>query len=113
MRKRDVQADILALLSDGKIWTMQKIADEIEVHYSTVFRHIHALSYRFNIEIFCGGEKKGGVQLIIERKVSIEKLNNQEIDLIIVHLLQIKEKTESIEKFIYDLNKMKREEKEA
>ncbi len=112
MRRRDVQADILALLQNGRIWTIQRIADEIEIHYSTAFRHIHALSYRFNINIFRGGEKKGGVQLIIERKVSVENLNNRELDLIIVQLLQIKEKTESIEKFIYDLNKMKIE-KEA
>lgn len=59
MKMRDIQADILALISDGKTWPMRRIAEEIEVCYKTVYRHIHALSYRHDIVIFCGGKNKG------------------------------------------------------
>ena len=86
MKRRDIQADILSVISDGKIWSMREIAERIEVSYKTVYRHIHELSYRFNIQISCGGVQKGGVQLILERKISIELLTDEDIELIIITL---------------------------
>ena len=62
-RKSSTTADILNILSDGKIHTLQEIADEIEVHRNTVQRHIESLSYRYPIETFSGGDKRGGVYL--------------------------------------------------
>ena len=63
LRKSSITADILNFISDGKVHTYQEIADEVEVSYSTVRRHIQSLSYRYPIETFCGGDKRGGVYL--------------------------------------------------
>ena len=63
LKKSSITADILNVLSDGKVHTTQEIADEIEVSKRTVIRHIQSLAYRYPIETFHGGDKKGGVQL--------------------------------------------------
>ena len=63
LKKSSITADILHVLSDGNVHTMQEIADEVEVSRCTVQRHIQSLSYRYPIETFCGGDKKGGVYL--------------------------------------------------
>lgn len=63
LKKSSITADILNVLVDGEIHTIQEIADTVEVSYSTVKRHIQSLSYRYPIETFCGGDKKGGVYL--------------------------------------------------
>ena len=63
LKMSSITADILNILSDGKVHTMQEISDEIEVSRRTVIRHIQSLSYRFPIETFCGGINRGGVYL--------------------------------------------------
>ena len=63
LKKSSITADILNILSDGKVHTMQEIADEVEVCRKTVYNHIQSLSYRYPIETFHGGDKKGGVYL--------------------------------------------------
>lgn len=63
LRKSSITADILHVLNDGKIHTLQEIADEVEVSKWTVHRHIQSLSYRYPIETFVGGDKRGGVFL--------------------------------------------------
>ena len=63
LKKSSITADILHVLNDGKIHTLQEIADEVEAHKSTIKRHIQSLSYRYPIETFHGGDKKGGVYL--------------------------------------------------
>lgn len=63
LKKSSITADILHVLHDGKVHTLQEIADEVEVSYCTVQRHIQSLSYRYPIETFKGGDKKGGVFL--------------------------------------------------
>ena len=63
LRKSSITADILHVLNDGKIHTMQQIADEVEVSERTIRRHIQSLSYRYPIETFKGGDKRGGVFL--------------------------------------------------
>ena len=63
LKKSSITADILHVLNDGKIHTLQEIADEVEAHKSTIKRHIQSLSYRYPIETFKGGDKKGGVFL--------------------------------------------------
>ena len=63
LRKSSITADILHVLSDGKVHTMQQIADEVECSWHTVQRHIQSLSYRYPIETFVGGDKRGGVFL--------------------------------------------------
>lgn len=108
MRKRNIQADIFAVISDGKIWTIKNIAEEIEVHYNTVYRHIHDMAYRLDIRFYTG-RLNGGIQLILERKVSIEKLTNEDIDVIIITLSTLELKSEGIQYFIYQLSKYKKE----
>ena len=63
LRKSSITADILHVLNDGKVHTLQEIADEVEVSERTVRRHIQSLSYRYPIETFVGGDKRGGVFL--------------------------------------------------
>ena len=63
LKKSSITADILYILSDGKIHQMQDIADEIEVSRKTIVRHIQSLSYRYPIQTFCGGINRGGVYI--------------------------------------------------
>ena len=63
LKKSSITADILNILSDCKVHTLQEIADEVEVHKNTVLKHIQSLSYRYPINTFCGGINRGGVQL--------------------------------------------------
>lgn len=63
LKKSSITADILNVLTDCKIHTLQEIADVVEVSKKTVQRHIQSLSYRYPIETFCGGINKGGVYL--------------------------------------------------
>ncbi len=109
MRKRNIQADIFAVISDGKVWTIKEIAEEIEVHYNTVYRHIHDMAYRLDIRFYTGRLNGGGIQLILERKVSIEKLTTKDIEVIIITLSTIELKSEGIQYFIYQLTKFKKE----
>lgn len=63
LKKSSITADILNVLSDCKVHTIQDIACKVEVHYNTVRRHIQSLSYRYPIQTFCGGINRGGVYL--------------------------------------------------
>lgn len=63
LKKSSITADILNILSDCKVHTLQEIADEVEVHKNTVAKHIQSLSYRYPINTFCGGINRGGVCL--------------------------------------------------
>lgn len=63
LKSSSITADILNVLLDGQMHTMQEIADVVEVNERTVRRHIMSLSYRFPIETFCGGIERGGVKL--------------------------------------------------
>lgn len=105
MRKRAIQSDILAILSDGKVWSMRKLAEEVEVHYNTVYNHIRDLSYRFNIQIYKGGVNRGGVQLIKEKSICIENIGNEELYVIYLRLTAIEQKSEGIILFISRLKK--------
>jgi predicted DNA-binding transcriptional regulator YafY len=82
LRKSSITADILNFISDGKLHTYQEIADEVEVSYSTARRHIQSLSYRYPIEIFCGGERKGGVYLDKRFMEQGKMRSNDELQLI-------------------------------
>lgn len=63
LKKSSITADILNVLSDGKVHTISEIARKVEIHYNTAHRHIQSLSYRYPIDTFCGGDKRGGVYL--------------------------------------------------
>lgn len=106
MKKRDIQADILALLSDGRLWKMNDIASEIEVCRKTVNRHIQSLSYRHNILVFHGGEQKGGVRLIKEKEVSVENLSAEDLQRITICLKEMDNKSKQIDLFIFRLSKV-------
>ena len=82
LEKSSITADILSLLSDGKVHTLQEIADEVEVSKITVHRHIQSLSYRYPIETFCGGINRGGVYLDKDYIYQGSTLTNDELQLI-------------------------------
>lgn len=107
MRNKNIQADILALISDGKVRTLQTIADQVEVSKITVFRHIQSLSYRYNIETFCGGIERGGVRLITNDEVSIKKLNSNDLQLILSKLESLQDSNIRIQDFIHRLTTIK------
>jgi len=70
VKSSSVTADILNYISDGKIHTLQEIADEVDVSKWTVQRHINSLAYRYPINTFCGGIKRGGV--ILDTKYTVQ-----------------------------------------
>lgn len=107
MRSNNIQADIFNFISDEKLHTMSEIADYVEVNEKTVRRHIQSLSYRFNIETFKGGIDKGGVRLISEQKVSVEKLTSDDLQLIIEHLESLQDSNVRIKSFIHKLSTQK------
>ena len=82
LKKSSITADILSLLSDGKVHTLQEIADEVEVSKITAHRHIQSLSYRYPIETFCGGINRGGVYLDKDYIYQGSTLTNDELQLI-------------------------------
>ena len=82
LKKSSITADILSLLSDGKVHTLQEIADEIEISKMTVRRHIQSLSYRYPIQTFCGGINRGGVFLDKDYIYQGSTLTNDELQLI-------------------------------
>ena len=86
MRSKNIQADILDCLLDYKTHTTRQIAEICEVSQKTVKRHIQALSYRFNIETFNGGIDRGGVKLIGKKKIDVDYLNIDDLQLIMEQL---------------------------
>ena len=82
LKKSSITADILNVLSDCKIHTMQEIADIVEVSKITVRRHIQSLSYRYPIQTFCGGINRGGVCLDKDYIHQGKILTNDELQVI-------------------------------
>lgn len=81
-RSSSVTADILNYISDGRIHTLQEIANEVEVSYSTAKRHIQSLSYRYPIETFCGGINRGGVKLDTKYIVQGKIITNEKLQIL-------------------------------
>ncbi len=98
MRSKNIQADILAILNDGKVHSMQDIANQIESCRRTVIRHIQSLSFRYNIETFVGGDKKGGVQLI-KKEVSLNGLSDNDLQQIITTLQSLQDCSIAVKTF--------------
>lgn len=63
LRSSSITADILNILSDCKVHTMNEMAQELDVHRNTVAKHIQSLSFRYPIQTFSGGINRGGVIL--------------------------------------------------
>ena len=97
LKKSSITADILSLLSDGKVHTLQEIADEVEVSKITVHRHIQSLSYRYPIETFCGGINRGGVYLDKDYIYQGSTLTNDELQLINKALLLLQGKNACVD----------------
>ena len=107
VRSRNIQADILDLLYDGKVHTYNEIASKIEVCKKTVFRHIQTLNYRYNIDTFHGGIDRGGVRLVLNQSISLEKLNSNDLQLIINELGSLQNPNPRIMSFIKSLCTLK------
>lgn len=106
VRSNNIQADILNCLLDNKVHTTREIAEECEVSQKTVKRHIQALSYRFNIETFNGGIDRGGVRLVGKKKIDIDYLKNDELQLIIEQLELLQNSNSNIKKFVNTLRQI-------
>lgn len=82
LKKSSITADILNVLSDCKVHTMQEIAEIVEVSRQTVVKHIQSLSYRYPIQTFCGGINRGGVCLDKDYIHQGKVLTNDELQVI-------------------------------
>ena len=108
MKSSDVSADILYFLSDGKLHNYTEIAKYAECSYSTARRHVNSLAFKnTNIDIFKGGSDKGGVRMKLEQKVSVEKLNTDDLQLIIEMLSLLQNDNPRIKKFVHNLSTLK------
>ena len=108
MKSSDVSADILYLLSDGKLHNYSQIAEYAECSYSTARRYASALAFKNpNIDIFKGGSDKGGVRMKLEQQVSVEKLNSDDLQLIISKLSLLQNDNPRIKAFIHNLSTLK------
>jgi len=107
VRSKNIQADVFAFISDGKKHTLQEIANACEISKITAFRHIESLSIHYNIKTFVGGIDRGGVQLIPEQKVSVEKLTSDDLQLIIEQLELLQNSNVRIKSFINKLSSQK------
>ena len=110
-------ADILNILSDGNVHSMREIAEIIEVHINTVQRHIQSLLYRYPIETFCGGDKKGGVKLDKKYITNGKILSNDKLQIISKALKLLQNSDASVDKnllseLIKDFSPIKKEEGE-
>jgi predicted DNA-binding transcriptional regulator YafY len=81
-RSSSVTADILNYISDGKLHTINEIAEETEVSRSTVKRHLQSLSYRYPVETFCGGIERGGVRLDTKYIVQGKIITNEKLQIL-------------------------------
>ena len=97
LKMSSITADILNILSDGKVHTMQEISDEIEVSRRTVIRHIQSLSYRFPIETFCGGINRGGVFLDKDYIYQGQTLSIDELQIINNALLLLQKQNANVD----------------
>ncbi len=102
LKKSSITADILNILSDNKVHTLQEIADEVEVSKMTVRRHIQSLSYRYPIETFCGGINRGGVYLDKDYVYQGSTLTNDELQLINNALLLLQKQGVGVDKNLLD-----------
>ena len=103
VRSRNIQADILEYISDGKTHTLQEIANAVEVSKKTVQRHVQDLTYRFDISTFCGGIEKGGIRLNKKKELDIDYLKTDELQLIITQLELLQNSNINIKRFIKSL----------
>ena len=82
LKKSSITADILNILTDCKVHTIDEIAFKVEVSRSTVKRHIQSLSYRYPIQTFRGGINRGGVCLDKDYIHQGKVLTNDELQVI-------------------------------
>ena len=89
MRSRYIQNGIMNIMSDRKFHTLQEIADRLEVHRITVYRHIQDLSvyYTFTSK----GGRDGGFRLLGNQwqDNTEEKLTKEEVSVVIMALKAI------------------------
>ena len=102
LKKSSITADILNILSDNKVHTLQEIADEVEISKMTVRRHIQSLSYRYPIETFCGGINRGGVYLDKDYVYQGSTLTIDELQLINNALLLLQKQGVGVDKNLLD-----------
>ena len=91
MHSACVTADILNVLSNCEDHKMHKIAEEVEVSVSTVKRHIKALSYKFFITTWSGGEKGGGVRLEKNSVVAGRMLTVVQVQILLKSLMSLQD----------------------
>ncbi len=92
MRSRYIHNRILAHLSDCKLHTIQELAEEIEVSYSTVFRHIQDMTEMVTT-YQGGGKNRAGVQLLHTDKLN-QIFHAREVALLLQGLKALPESNE-------------------
>ena len=102
MRSRYIHNRILAYLSDCKLHTIKEIAEEVEVSYITVFRHIQDIPIEMITTYHGGGRNRGGVQLLKTDKLN-QIFDAREVGLLLQGVKELPdsdERSKLIEKLI-------------
>ena len=109
VRSRFIQDAILSILQDGKLHKMKDLCDELNICRMTCVRHINDLSLYYNIQTFVGGSK-AGVRLL-DKKIDITYLQDNDLQLIVEQLGRLQSPNPNISKFIRNLNRFLKGEK--
>lgn len=105
MRSRYIQNDLLDFLQDGKLHKIADICFELEISRSTCIRHINDLSKHYNIQTFVG-KHNGGVQLISKKKLDVDYLQNDDLQLIIEQLELLQNSNVNVKRFVNSLRQI-------
>ena len=84
MQTRHIFYDILGILQDGKLHTINEICSKLQISRSTCVRHLNDLSMHYQIRTFVGG-RHGGIKFIGQRKVDVT-LNDDKLGQVVSHL---------------------------
>ncbi len=108
MRTRHIFYDIIDILQDGKMHTIEEMSVKLQISRSTCIRHLNDLSTHYQIRTFVGG-RHGGVKLIGQKKVNVN-LNDEKLKTIIAHLKLLNDP--EIQEFTNSLDSLINREKE-
>jgi len=96
VKQNDAVSDVLAYLSDGKVHSLQDIADHCEISKSTAQRIVASLSYNYAINIIRGRGNKQGVQLDVVDFLKRTVFSKSDLQVIIKGLTLLQESNSGV-----------------
>ena len=102
MKSTYISKDIIAFLQDNKKHTISELCNEVEISRSTALKHLNELSMHYNIQTFVG--RYGGGIRLIDKKVDVNYLSDDDLQLIIKQLGLLQDPNSNIKKFVRSLS---------